>query len=126
MEKVGQAPESAGSRSLGLATPVSPFPEPGCHGRGRRGSFPIPPLSLAALLLPYGRQSFLALGILGTDPICTGPSALYQLLLAWLGSAPRFLPVLPGAFTGMVLTVVGIALCVTSSVSKTQGQLSAL
>ncbi|KAF3820083.1 hypothetical protein GH733_015592 [Mirounga leonina] len=31
-----------------------------------------------------------------------------------------------GAFTGMVLTVVGIALCVTSSVSKTQGQLSAL
>ncbi|XP_032732967.1 transmembrane protein 234 [Lontra canadensis] len=31
-----------------------------------------------------------------------------------------------GAFTGMVLTVVGIALCVTSSVSKTQEQLSAL
>ncbi|XP_045855844.1 transmembrane protein 234 isoform X2 [Meles meles] len=28
-----------------------------------------------------------------------------------------------GAFTGMVLTVVGIALCVTSSVSKTQEQL---
>ncbi|CAD7678582.1 unnamed protein product [Nyctereutes procyonoides] len=33
---------------------------------------------------------------------------------------------LPGALTGMVLTVTGIALCVTSSVSKTQGQLSAL
>ncbi|XP_025711867.1 transmembrane protein 234 isoform X3 [Callorhinus ursinus] len=31
-----------------------------------------------------------------------------------------------GAFTGMMLTVVGIALCVMSSVSKTQGQLSAL
>ncbi|XP_058992400.1 transmembrane protein 234 [Mustela lutreola] len=31
-----------------------------------------------------------------------------------------------GAFTGMVLTMVGIALCVTSSVSKTQEQLSAL
>ncbi|XP_022267875.1 transmembrane protein 234 isoform X2 [Canis lupus baileyi] len=33
---------------------------------------------------------------------------------------------LPGALTGMVLTVTGIALCITSSVSKTQGQLSAL
>ncbi|XP_077754830.1 transmembrane protein 234 isoform X2 [Canis aureus] len=31
-----------------------------------------------------------------------------------------------GALTGMVLTVTGIALCITSSVSKTQGQLSAL
>uniref|UniRef100_A0A667GGA6 Transmembrane protein 234 n=1 Tax=Lynx canadensis TaxID=61383 RepID=A0A667GGA6_LYNCA len=30
-----------------------------------------------------------------------------------------------GAFTGMVLTMAGITLCVTSSVSKTQGQLSA-
>uniref|UniRef100_A0A8C9K637 Transmembrane protein 234 n=1 Tax=Panthera tigris altaica TaxID=74533 RepID=A0A8C9K637_PANTA len=31
-----------------------------------------------------------------------------------------------GAFTGMVLTMAGITLCVTSSVSKTQGQLCSL
>uniref|UniRef100_A0A7N5JZ81 Transmembrane protein 234 n=1 Tax=Ailuropoda melanoleuca TaxID=9646 RepID=A0A7N5JZ81_AILME len=32
---------------LGLCHNVSPFPEPGCHGWGRRGSFPI---------LPFPRQ----------------------------------------------------------------------
>lgn len=63
-----------------------------------------------------------------SGPIWTLPSDQPCTSSYWHGWAqnPQFLPIIPGAFAGMVLTMAGITLCITSSVSKTQGQSSTL
>lgn len=105
-------------------------PTPISQGLVRRGPSAILPLSCFLVVitsLPLGSLGTDAGVEIGTSPHVSSPASPVS---APTGMAelrvPWFPPVIPGAIAGMVLTVMGITLCITSSVTRTHRQPSAL